>query len=200
MSLRIRALSRIPLVIGIVAAVVTALLAFYQQPIAGLAVPVSHRPAAVRMPVTRHVAAPPQSSIVLRSGDTLDGLALRSPAPVAGRGAAAAVGYALAQLGVPYRWGGAGNGGFDCSGLVMRAWEAGGVQLPHNAAAQAHAGVRITRDQLRPGDLVLSNGFGHVQLYIGGGQVVEAPHTGAVVRITALPSSAQVDAYVRISA
>jgi cell wall-associated NlpC family hydrolase len=145
----------------------------------------------------------PQASVPARIPATAQvhsAAPVRAAAPVSGHGAAAAVSYALAQLGVPYRWGGAGNGGFDCSGLVMRAWQAGGVRLPHNAAAQADAGVRIARDQLRPGDLVVSNGFGHIQLYIGGGRVVEAPHTGAVVRVTALPPSAQVDAYIRVSA
>lgn len=177
-------LTRSVLTIGLAA--VTALLAVHQQAPA----PISHRPA-VHAPVTAPSTAGRTS--------TVSGTAVVTPqAPETG--AAAAVGYALAQLGVPYRWGGSGTDGFDCSGLVMRAWAAGGVRLPHNAAAQAAAGTRITRDQLRPGDLVLSNGFGHVQLYIGDGRVVEAPHTGAVVRITALPLSGQVDAYVHVAA
>ena len=107
-----------------------------------------------------------------------------------------AVAFAKAQLGKPYKWGGAGPAGFDCSGLVMRAWQAAGVELPHRAAEQWRAGVHVNRSQLRPGDLVLANGLGHVQMYIGDGKVVEAPHPGASVRITALPARGIVG-YVR---
>ncbi len=77
----------------------------------------------------------------------------------------------------------------------MRAWQAAGVSLPHLASAQLHAGTRVTRAELRPGDLVVLYGGGHVELYAGNGQVIEAPHTGAVVRYAPLPSTAT--AYVR---
>ena len=115
------------------------------------------------------------------------------------RGAEAAVAYAKAQIGKPYVWGGVGPHAFDCSGLVMRAWQAGGVTLPRTTYDQANAGRRISRGQLMPGDLVFTNGFGPVQLYIGAGQVIESPHTGATVWSTALPPTYQVDAYVRVA-
>jgi len=118
----------------------------------------------------------------------------------AGSGAAAtAIAFARAQLGKPYVWGGTGPDGFDCSGLVMRAWQAAGVSLPRTTYDQVSAGTPITRDELAPGDLIFSSGDGHVQLYIGGGQVIQAPYTGANVEISPLPDAATVDAYVRIS-
>jgi cell wall-associated NlpC family hydrolase len=106
--------------------------------------------------------------------------------------------FARAQLGKPYVWGGIGPGGFDCSGLVMRAWQAGDVQLPRTAAAQAHAGVPTTRAGLVAGDLIITDDDGHVELYIGGGQVIYAPHTGQAVHTGPLPPAGQVDAYVHI--
>src|SRR6266498_2037619 len=110
--------------------------------------------------------------------------------------AARAVAFAYAQLGTPYQWGGDGeNGTFDCSGLTMAAWAAAGVTLPHNSAAQyASAGLHIPdRSQLLPGDLVYfahnvadPATIHHVGIYIGGGQMIEAPHRGAVVRIDSI--------------
>ncbi len=105
------------------------------------------------------------------------------------RGAAKAIDYARAQLGKPYRWGGEGPGSFDCSGLMMRSWQAGGVRLPRTAAAQYHATKRVSRSELLPGDLVFSNGLGHVRMYIGNGKTIEAPRSGLNVRIRSLLGS-----------
>jgi cell wall-associated NlpC family hydrolase len=94
--------------------------------------------------------------------------------------------YACAQLGEPYVWAAAGPGSFDCSGLTMRAWEAAGVSLPHNADAQSHFGQRVapTAAALQPGDLVFFHGpISHVGIYIGRGLMIHAPHTGTVVKI-----------------
>jgi cell wall-associated NlpC family hydrolase len=95
---------------------------------------------------------------------------------------------ALAQIGVPYVWGGASPTGFDCSGLVMWLYAQHNVTLPHFAAAQFHAGpVWVTdQSQLRPGDLVFFHDLGHVGMYIGNGYVVHAPHTGSYVQIEPL--------------
>jgi cell wall-associated NlpC family hydrolase len=112
-------------------------------------------------------------------------------------GAATAVAFARRQLGLPYRWGGSGDGGYDCSGLVQAAWRATGVVLPRTTTAQARAGVRITRGQLRPGDLVFTAGYGHVQLYLGHGRVIEAARPGTRVRTAPLPPAMLVDAYRR---
>ncbi|MBX6371310.1 MAG: C40 family peptidase [Acidothermus sp.] len=105
--------------------------------------------------------------------------------PVAADGrAAAAVRYAYAQLGKPYRYGAAGPSSFDCSGLTMRAWEAAGVSLPHNAAAQYAVTRHVPLSNLQPGDLIFfGHPIHHVGIYIGGGQMIEAPYTGSYVRI-----------------
>jgi cell wall-associated NlpC family hydrolase len=96
------------------------------------------------------------------------------------------VGVAMRYLGVPYRWGGASPSGFDCSGFVMYVYAQVGVSLPHSSYAQYGAGVPVSRDQLQPGDLVFFNGLGHVGIYIGGNQMIHAPHTGDVVKISSL--------------
>jgi cell wall-associated NlpC family hydrolase len=99
-----------------------------------------------------------------------------------------AVAFALAQLGTPYRWGGEGGGGFDCSGLVQAAYQTAGVALPRVAQAQYDAGPLLPAGAaLEPGDLVFfgssPSAVSHVGIVVGGGEMVDAPHTGAVVRI-----------------
>ena len=91
---------------------------------------------------------------------------------------------ALRYLGVPYQWGGSTPAGFDCSGLVMYVFAQLGISLPHFAAAQYGFGSPVARDQLQPGDLVFFENLNHVGIYIGGGQVVHAPTTGDVVKIS----------------
>jgi len=102
--------------------------------------------------------------------------------------AQAAIAFALSQLGTPYRWGGEGTGGFDCSGLVQAAFAAAGVELPRVAQDQYDAGPPVPAGEpLQPGDLVF---FGadpaditHVGIVVSPGEMVDAPHSGAVVRI-----------------
>jgi cell wall-associated NlpC family hydrolase len=106
------------------------------------------------------------------------------------------VGIAMRYLGAPYRWGGASPSGFDCSGFVMFVYAQVGVSLPHFTGAQWAAGVPVSRDQLQPGDLVFFNGLGHVGIYIGGGQMVHAPHTGDVVKVTDINSGWYAATYV----
>jgi peptidoglycan DL-endopeptidase CwlO len=96
------------------------------------------------------------------------------------------VGVAMQYLGVPYVWGGASPSGFDCSGFTMYAFAQVGVSLPHNAAMQYGYGSPVARENLQPGDLVFFNGLGHVGIYIGGNQMIHAPHTGDVVKISTL--------------
>jgi cell wall-associated NlpC family hydrolase len=95
-----------------------------------------------------------------------------------------AVSYAWAQLNKKYVWGTAGPNTFDCSGLTMMAWKAAGVGLPHNAAEQYHAIKHVTRSQLEPGDLVFYNGLGHVGIYIGNNQIIHAPNSRTVVKVS----------------
>jgi peptidoglycan DL-endopeptidase CwlO len=96
------------------------------------------------------------------------------------------VGIAMQYLGVPYVWGGASPAGFDCSGFIMYVFAQVGVSLPHHAASQYSYGVPVPRDQLQPGDLVFFDGLGHAGIYIGGNQFIHAPHTGDVVKISAM--------------
>ncbi|MFN8187762.1 MAG: NlpC/P60 family protein [Gaiellales bacterium] len=98
-------------------------------------------------------------------------------------------GIALGYLGVPYVWGGASPGGFDCSGLVMYVYAQVGVSLPHSTYAQWELGVPVSSGALQAGDIVFFDGLGHNGIYIGGGQFVHAPHTGDVVKISSLGDS-----------
>jgi cell wall-associated NlpC family hydrolase len=108
------------------------------------------------------------------------------PPYVPGR-AGKVVAYAYAQLGKPYVFGAAGPRAFDCSGLVMMAWAQVGVQLEHSSYIQMREQtVHIARSQLQPGDIVFFYGGGHEGLYIGNGNVIHAPHTGDVVKISSL--------------
>jgi cell wall-associated NlpC family hydrolase len=106
-----------------------------------------------------------------------------APPPVAS-GAAAAIAAAESVLGTPYHYGGASpQEGFDCSGLTMWAWAHAGVSLPHSSSAQYDALPHIDQSQLQPGDLVFFyNPIHHVGLYVGGGMMIDAPHTGTVVQ------------------
>jgi cell wall-associated NlpC family hydrolase len=105
----------------------------------------------------------------------------------------AAADWALTQLGKPYVWGGAGPYSYDCSGLTMDAWASAGVPLLHYTGYQWPAGPHIPISQLRRGDLVFyatntadPNTIHHVGIYIGNGQMVDAPYTGSYVRIDSI--------------
>lgn len=103
----------------------------------------------------------------------------------AGPRAAAAVRAAMSRLGCPYVWGATGPDRFDCSGLVRWAYAQAGVPLSRTTYDQISQGVAVARSEVRPGDLVFPH-RGHVQMAIGGGQVIEAPYAGAAVRIAPL--------------
>ncbi|AEW96048.1 NLP/P60 family secreted protein [Streptantibioticus cattleyicolor NRRL 8057 = DSM 46488] len=109
--------------------------------------------------------------------------AVTAPDTAATTAAAQAVAYAYAQLGKAYRWGGTGPDGYDCSGLTQAAWRAAGVALPRTTYTQISAGTPVTRDRLRPGDLVFFHGVRHVGLYVGHGRMIHAPHPGSHVRL-----------------
>jgi cell wall-associated NlpC family hydrolase len=108
--------------------------------------------------------------------------------------------FALAQLGQPYLWGGTGQGGWDCSGLTMRAWGAAGVALPRTTFQQVLVGAPVPGvSAMQPGDLIFIAGSdgspadpGHVGLYVGAaggiGYLVDAPETGKTVEITPVSS------------
>lgn len=113
--------------------------------------------------------------------------------PSVGHGVGAVLRFAFAQLGKWYLWAAAGPDRYDCSGLTMRAWQQAGVSLPHWSVGQWYATRRVSLGNLRKGDLVFyanntsdPNSIHHVALYIGGGRMIEAPHTGAQVRISSI--------------
>ena len=93
----------------------------------------------------------------------------------------------------PYQWGGTSPSGFDCSGLLQYVWKAQGVDIPRTTYDQFQSGTPVAKSNLQPGDAVFFTGSdpkgdlpGHVGMYIGGGKFIEAPHTGADVRISTL--------------
>jgi peptidoglycan DL-endopeptidase CwlO len=120
-----------------------------------------------------------QELLASRSGS----VRLPSSVPVSGR-AAAAVGYALAQVGDSYVYGAAGPSAFDCSGLTMMSWAQAGVGLPHSSSAQFGSGVHVSSSDLQPGDLVFYySPISHVAIYIGNGLIVHAANPGTGVRV-----------------
>ena len=107
-----------------------------------------------------------------------------APAGASSGRASAAVAAAYSRLGSPYVWGAAGPSTFDCSGLTMWAWARGGVSLPHSSQAQYGSGRHVSQSEVQPGDLVFyGSPIHHVGIYVGGGQMISAPHTGTVVKV-----------------
>ncbi|MEV7976121.1 bifunctional lytic transglycosylase/C40 family peptidase [Streptomyces sp. NPDC086519] len=114
--------------------------------------------------------------------------------------AAGAINYAQSKLGTPYLWGGNGTaadgGRFDCSGLTKAAYAHVGITLPRVANDQYNAGPHPSRNELLPGDLVFfstdlsnSRAIHHVGIYVGGGYMIDAPYTGAVIRFDPIDSA-----------
>ena len=98
-----------------------------------------------------------------------------------------AIRYALAQIGDRYVFGAAGMRTWDCSGLTMRAFAAAGVSLPHSSRAQFRYGKKVSRSQLRPGDLVFfKRPISHVGIYIGNGKMIHAPRPGSRVKVASI--------------
>lgn len=94
---------------------------------------------------------------------------------------------AYAQIGKPYRWGASGPDSFDCSGLTMYSWGKAGVSLPHSSRAQYSATPRVARDRLEPGDLVFfGSPIHHVGIYVGNGNMINAPETGEYVGVRSM--------------
>ncbi|GAA0717128.1 C40 family peptidase [Dactylosporangium roseum] len=100
--------------------------------------------------------------------------------PTTGR-AAVVISYALAQVGKPYKWGSAGPGAYDCSGLVMASYAKAGIKLPHQSGQIPRRGRKVHAGQWQPGDVIAFPG--HVALYLGGNRMVEAANKKSGVRI-----------------
>lgn len=108
--------------------------------------------------------------------------------PLAGSGnARAAIAAGYSKLGTPYQWGGSGPGSFDCSGFTSFAWRAAGVSLPHSSRAQYASTMRVSREDLQPGDLVFfGSPIHHVGMYIGGGNMLDASTYGSPVAVRSI--------------
>ncbi len=126
------------------------------------------------------------------NGASLTGLSQAAPPPTAA-GGAGAVQAAESQIGVPYVWGGespkgSADPGFDCSGLTAWSWGQVGVPLPHYSGAQMADSAPVPISDLEPGDLLFygPGGSEHVAMYVGPGEMIEAPYTGASVWLTSL--------------
>jgi peptidoglycan DL-endopeptidase CwlO len=143
----------------------------------------SHAAFEARVRAATFTAANTTNTVAAPSAATSSNVSIDLPA--AG-GAARAIAAAQSQLGVPYRWGGESPGsGFDCSGLTQWAWGQAGVSLPRTAAAQYDAVAHVPLSAMEPGDLVFwgYGGISHVGIYVGGGDVLDAPSTGQVVQV-----------------
>src|SRR5690606_27286724 len=124
-----------------------------------------------------------------------------SVGPVGHGGGKVAVRFARAQLGEWYLWAAAGPNRWDCSGLTMMAWRKAGKSLPHWSVGQYYQTRRVSLGNLRKGDLVFyahntsnPDTIHHVGIYIGGGRMIEAPHSGAQVRISSIYRSGLIGA------
>ena len=116
------------------------------------------------------------------------------PAVLANGVAAAAIAFALHEVGKPYVWGATGPNSYDCSGLMLRAFGAGGITLPRVSWQQYQSGGHVPVRQAQPGDLMFlatdpsdPSTIHHVFLYMGNGQMVEAPYSGRPVRVQPVP-------------
>jgi cell wall-associated NlpC family hydrolase len=108
--------------------------------------------------------------------------------PITGSGAGVeALRAAMKMLGKPYKWGAEGPNSFDCSGLMSWAFKQAGITLPRSSSQQARVGTPVSRDQLRPGDLVFFyQPVSHVGIYVGEDKIISAPQTGDVVKYSSL--------------
>ncbi|MEK0099755.1 NlpC/P60 family protein [Streptomyces sp. A475] len=123
---------------------------------------------------------------------------LGNEVPASTRGAAA-LNAAATQLGKPYVSGGTGPNSYDCSGLTQWSYGQAGVGITRTTYTQQNDGPKIGMSQLKPGDLVFFNNLAHVALYAGTGQVLHAPHPGAVVRYESMSTGGSFQFGVRIS-
>lgn len=136
-------------------------------------------------PATKPTTAPPTSASPPAPSGQSDAGSNPSQAP----GVDAVLSYARAQVGKPYQWAAAGPDSFDCSGLVMMAWQQAGIYFPHLAQDQYALTARIPLSALIPGDLVF---FGtpddvhHVGIYVGSGDMIDAPETGQNVQVQSI--------------
>jgi len=131
------------------------------------------------------------AELVQQLGDVIDPAGCGPGAASLPAGVArTAIEFALGEIGKPYSWGATGPNTYDCSGLILRAFQAAGINLPRVSREQFSAGGHVPVEQAQPGDLMFyardrrdPATIHHVFLYMGDGQMVEAPYTGEFVRV-----------------
>lgn len=138
------------------------------------------------------------TGVTLGTSPTGKNVTFQAPStlPKAVRGTVQTIlGQASEYLGTPYAWGGESPTGFDCSGLAQYVYAKAGVQIPRTTYDQFKTGLSVPKGQLQPGDLVFFKGSdskgglpGHVGIYVGGGKMIQAPHTGTVVQVSSVAS------------
>lgn len=135
-----------------------------------------------------HLSLAAQSAKYLAAGPNPLEFNPPSPPPAPLATTSVALHWAFSELGRPYVWGATGPDAFDCSGLTQYAWKAAGVQIPRVAADQDSWTIPVPLSQLLPGDLVFfgTTDIHHVGIYIGDGLMINAPHTGDVVRVSSI--------------
>jgi cell wall-associated NlpC family hydrolase len=133
------------------------------------------------------VAAAAHDGADRASRDEREPIAAAGPVVAGSAAAQDVVDTAMAQRGKPYVWAASGPGSYDCSGLTAYAFRAAGISLPHSSRMQSEMGQPVSRDELQPGDLVFFySPVSHVGIYIGNGQMVHAPTSGDVVKVSPL--------------
>jgi peptidoglycan DL-endopeptidase CwlO len=147
--------------------------------------PPGEAPAGAPQPQPQQGDAPPMSGMMI------PGMPFPGPGGGSGNGdRGVVVQAALTQIGTPYAWGGAAPGGFDCSGLVMWAFQQAGIALPHSSQALAQGGQPVSLGDLQPGDvLTFYSDASHAGIYIGDGMMVHSSTFGQPVRVVPMESS-----------
>jgi cell wall-associated NlpC family hydrolase len=155
-----------------------------------------------RLSATEQQAATALASGVTDRASRADRTDPAPSGPIVANSAAAqtAVDTAMAQRGKPYVWAAAGPGSFDCSGLVLFAYKAAGINLAHSSLQQSQMGQAVSRANLQPGDLIFFySPVSHVGIYIGNGQMVHAPTSGDVVKVASIDAVGGITAMRRIA-
>ena len=133
---------------------------------------------------------PGGTTLANAAGGAVEAASSASPIPIPGLSndwkssdATGAVGFAMAQVGKPYKWGGEGPDGFDCSGLMVAAFRSVGVELPYRRTQDMLNMPSVPMSAIQPGDMIVVNGGSHVVMWLGGGMIIEAsgPENGVPI-------------------